>query len=317
MLETLLIGGIAGIATAIIVSLIFILVQRRKIANLQSTQQAWERAQETRRQQWQTRQEERFFEFESKLNEQIQQLRDDWQEWEARDAERAETLRRQYELATTQAHVEYELARLPRVEDTPLTLEHEHNISTRLQSPRLQGADLAHRNLSSRYLGYADLRNARLANANLFMADLSRAWLVGADLTEANLAATNLTEADLRGAVLTGANFQVADLNNSVLIGADLRKARNLTLEQISSAIFDDTTHFDEVIARRLPGGPYPHQRLALLTTSQTIEQDMSSPLPIATEQDMLSGDERETESREIDNSAAAWQERVSEPSPR
>src|SRR6266487_216215 len=135
MLEMLLIGGITGICAAIIVSLLFMLLQRRTIASAQSVQQAWERAQETRRQQWQTRQEERFFAFESMLSAQIQQLRDEWQEWEAKDAERAEILRHQYGLATTQAHIEYELARLPRVEDTPLTLEHQHNIPLRLGAP--------------------------------------------------------------------------------------------------------------------------------------------------------------------------------------
>lgn len=315
MLEMLLIGGVAGLCAAIIVALLFIWLQKHAIASAQSTQQAWERAQETRRQQWQTRQEERLFAFESKLNAQIQQLRDDWQEWEAKDAERAEMLRHQYERATAQAHIEYELARLPRVEDTPLTLEHEHNIPTRLPSPRLQGADLSHRNLSSRYLGYADLRDAQLINANLFMADLTRAWLAGADLTEANLSATNLTEADLRGAVLIGANFQVTDLNNSVLIGADLRQARNLTLEQISSAIFDDTTRFDESIASHLPGGPYPHQRLAPLPMPPALQQAISSALPRAAEQDMLSEPPKDLESRETDDSTP--RERISAPSPR
>ncbi len=315
MLEMLLIGGGAGICAAIIVALLFLWIQKRAIASAQETQQAWERAQETRRQQWQTRQEERLFEFESKLNAQIQQIRDDWQEWEAKDAERAEVLRHQYELATTQAHIEYELARLPRVEDTPLTLNHEHNIPMRLPSPRLQGADLSHRNLSSRYLGYADLRDAQLINANLFMADLSRAWLAGANLTEANLAATNLTEADLRGAVLIGANFQVTDLNNSVLIGADLRKARNLTLEQISSAIFDDTTRFDEAIARYLPSGPYPHQRLTLLPIPPAIQQDVSSSHPLVAGQDLRSEYPQETEGKETDDSTQ--RERISEPSPR
>ncbi len=290
MLEMMLVGGVAGICAAIIVSLLFILLQRRSIESTQSAQQGWERAQETRRQQWQTQQEGRLLEFERKLSAQIQQLRDAWQEWETKDAERAETLRRQYELATTQAHIEYELARLPRIEDTPLTFDQQHNIPTRRQSPRLQGADLSHRNLSSRYLGYADLRDAHLVNANLFMADLSRAWLAGADLSEADLSATNLTEADLRGAVLTGANFQVTDLNNSVLIGADLRKARNLTLEQIHSAIYDDTTRFDEIVANHLPSGPYPQQRLT--SAPVAIQQSISSSLSLAADrqqQDMMS----------------------------
>ena len=277
MLELVLIGVVAGVCAAVIVSLLFIMQLRRSNENMQSAQQAWERAQETRRQQWQTWQERQLAEFEGKMHALLQRLRDEWQEWEARDAERAETLRRQYELATTQAHIEYELAHLPRVEDMPLTLEHQQDGPGRWQSPRLQGADLSHRNLSSRYLGYADLRDARLVNANLFMADLSRAWLAGADLSEADLSASNLTEADLRGAILTGANFQVADLNNSVLIGADLRKARNLTLEQIHTSIYDDTTRFDEGFANRLPHGPYPQQRLA----APAIQQAFPSSLPL------------------------------------
>jgi uncharacterized protein YjbI with pentapeptide repeats len=152
---------------------------------------------------------------------------------------------------------------LPHVEDTPLTIGHQHPVTTHQQPPRLQGADLSQRNLSSRYLGYADLRDSKLLNANFFMADLFRAWLAGADLTGADLSAANLTEADLRGTILTGANFQVTDLNNAVLIGADLRGVRNLSLEQVQNAIYDDTTRFDDALANHLAQAPYPQQRLA------------------------------------------------------
>jgi len=252
MIETLLVVGIASIVAAVVLLLIAVSMQKRILGRIQAAQQAWERAQESHRLQWQMQQEWQFLELEKKLTTQIQQLQDLWQEWEAKDAERSETLKRQYELTTTQAHIEYELARLLRVEETPLTLDHRHNIATRWQSSRLQGADLSHRNLSSRYLGYADLRDAQLISANLFMADLFRAWLAGANLTDADLSAANLTEADLRGAILSRVNFQVADLDNAVLIGADLREARNLTLEQIHSAIYDDTTRFDETLASRL-----------------------------------------------------------------
>ncbi|MBV9709683.1 MAG: pentapeptide repeat-containing protein [Ktedonobacteraceae bacterium] len=263
MIETLLVGGLAGILTAIVISLLALSIQKRTLNRLQETQYAWERAQETRQQQWQEQQEKHLLPLENRLLTSIERLNAQWQDFEAKDAERAENLRRQYELSTTQAHIEYELARLPHVEDTPLTITRQHHTATRWQAPRLQGADLSHRNLSSRYLGYADLRDSKLLNANLFMADLFRAWLAGANLTGADLSAANLTEADLRGAILTGANFQVADLNNTVLIGADLRGVRNLTLEQVQNAIFDDTTCFDDALAIHLPRAPYPQQRFA------------------------------------------------------
>jgi Pentapeptide repeats (8 copies) len=263
MIETLLVGGGAGILTAIVISLLALSIQKSALNRIQEAQQAWERAQETRQQQWEERQEQHLLNIENKLLGNIEQLNTQWQDFEAKDTERVENLKRQYELATTQAHIEYELARLPHVEDTPLTIGRQHPASMRWQPPRLQGADLSHRNLSSRYLGYADLRDSKLLHANFFMADLFRTWLAGADLTEADLSAANLTEADLRGAILTGANLQVADLNNTVLIGADLRGVRNLSLEQIQNAIYDDTTCFDDALANHLTIAPYPQQRVA------------------------------------------------------
>lgn len=272
MIETLLVGGVAGILTAVIISLLALSIQKRALHRMQETRQAWERAQEVRQQQWEERQGQRLLTIENKLLENIERLNTQWQDFEARDTERAENLRRHYELATTQAHIEYELARLPHIEDTPLTVGRQHPVTTRWQPPRLQGADLAHRNLSSRYLGYADLRDSKLLQANFFMADLFRAWLAGADLTGADLSAANLTEADLRGAILTGANFQVADLNNTVLIGADLRGVRNLSLEQVQNTIYDDTTCFDDVLANHLPVAPFPQQRAAPFHLTPTRE---------------------------------------------
>jgi uncharacterized protein YjbI with pentapeptide repeats len=244
MLETLLVGGLAGILTAAVFLLLALSVLKRVVNRMQEAQQAWERAQETQHLQWLEKQEKRLLTSENNLLSGIEHLTTQWQKFEEKDVERVEVLRRQYELSTTQAHIEYELARLPHVEDTALTLTRQQQVNTRWQSPRLQGADLSHRNLSSHYLGYADLRDSKLVNANLFMADLFRAWLAGADLTGADLSGANLTEADLRGAILSGANLQVSDLNNAVLIGADLRGVRNLSPEQVKNALYDDTTRF-------------------------------------------------------------------------
>jgi uncharacterized protein YjbI with pentapeptide repeats len=263
MIETLLVGGLAGILTATVFSLLALSILKRAANRMQEAQQAWERAQEAHHQQWLAQQEKRLLTSENGLLSDIERLTSQWRSFEAKDAERVENLRRQYELTTAQAHIEYELARLPHVEDTSLTLTHQQQVSTNWQSPRLQGADLSHRNLSSHYLGYADLRDSKLINANLFMADLFRVWLAGADLTGADLSGANLTEADLRGAILTGANFQVTDLNNTVLIGADLRGVRNLSLEQVQNALYDDTTRFDDALASHLPSALYPQQRLA------------------------------------------------------
>ncbi len=116
-----------------------------------------------------------------------------------------------------------------------------------------QGANLAGLDLSHRYLGRADMRNAQLSRTNFFMADLSGACLADADLSEADLSGANLSHADLRGATLTGANLLVTDMNNAILTGADLLGARNLTTQQIYTAIYDSTTQLDEEIDITLP----------------------------------------------------------------
>src|SRR5205085_6014740 len=144
--------------------------------------------------------------------------------------------------------VEYELARLPRVEETPLPAspnDFRQHAFENWQPPRFQGVDLSHRDLSYLYLGRADLREAQLAGTIFYMADLSGATLAGADLSGADLSGANLSGTDLRNTILTNANLLVADLHNAVLIGANLRGARNLTPQQLCSAIYDGTTQFD------------------------------------------------------------------------
>ncbi len=194
-------------------------------------------------------QEQRAVEFEKKLTTQVEQLRAEWkikrQEHVEELIRQAETLTRQYEAAARQSRIEYELARLPRVEDTPLAIIEKgqyDNPDPHWQSAKLQGADLREYDLSHRYLGHADLRHAQLQKARLFMADLSGASLVEADLSEADLTTANLTGADLRGAILVGTNFLLTDLNNANLIGANLLKARNLSAEQVVTATYDSTT---------------------------------------------------------------------------
>jgi hypothetical protein len=74
------------------------------------------------------------------------------------------------------------------------------------------------------------------------MADLSGAFLTGADLSGADLSGANLAGADLRDTTLTGANFLIADLHSAILAGTNLFGARNLTTEQLDSAITEVAT---------------------------------------------------------------------------
>jgi hypothetical protein len=159
--------------------------------------------------------------------------------------------------------MEHELSQLPRLEDVPLPgpdHQQQHGFTAQRNPPNFQGHDLSRRDLSSRYLSHADLRQTNLSLTKLFMADLSWANLAEANLREAELSATNLTYANLRGAVLCGANLLVADLNHAILIGADLRNAHGLTLEQVTTTIYDATTLFDPELASKLPQKAHTHQ---------------------------------------------------------
>jgi uncharacterized protein YjbI with pentapeptide repeats len=72
-----------------------------------------------------------------------------------------------------------------------------------------------------------------------------RADLSGADLQRANLSYADATDANFRGA-----NFKDANLKGTILRGADLREVRNLTREQLTSAIIDETTLLPDYLQR-------------------------------------------------------------------
>jgi len=110
----------------------------------------------------------------------------------------------------------------------------------------LSGADLSRANLSG-----AILSGAILSGANLFEADLSRAILSGANLRGTDLSGANLNGAHLIEATLSGANLFVATLR-----GAVLRGAKNLTREQIESAIINEETQLPDYLqAETVTGG--------------------------------------------------------------
>ncbi|GAC1649242.1 MAG: hypothetical protein NVS4B12_18160 [Ktedonobacteraceae bacterium] len=259
MLGTLLLGGIIGIITAIVASLIALKIHQRSLSSTAIQQQGWEHAQEARQQQWEIQQEKRTAELEKKLSTNVRQVQQAWQKWEQKDAIREQTLKQQYEAITLHATLENEIEHLPHLEEASLpsveNQRHRATVSSTIPA-QLQGVDLSGRDLSRRYLGGANLRGAKLAQANLFMTDLSEACLAGADLSGADLSGANLIGADLREATLMGASVLVADLNNAILFGTNLQKTRNLTMEQIATTLYDSTTCFDEDIDITLPSIP-------------------------------------------------------------
>ena len=246
MAEMLVVGGIVSVLIAIVLmtQLITIKMQQQRLDNMHARQYAWERAQEVRQQRGQAILESYTREAEKKLAAQVQQVSMQWQIWAMEDAARVQDLTQQYKLAAERVSIAYELERIPRIEEAPLPGKQQSN-ETLWRPINLPGADLRRYDLSYRYLKQANLRNARLTNANLYMTDLSGACLAGADLTGADLSATNLTGTDLRGANLNGANFLIADMQQTMLEGANLLSARNLTAEQVCSAMIDENTQLD------------------------------------------------------------------------
>jgi hypothetical protein len=237
MIEILLVGGSIGFLAAIIGTLVVFRIQFRSLVRLHQQQDAWERTQESH-------QHFRYLE----LREQVQQLQQAWQTWEATTTQRVEALAQQLEVVMMQWNPEHEAAQLPRVDEIPLPpgpgTPRQH-IFDNWRPARFFRANLSHYDFSHRYLGYANLREAQLIGTNFYMADLFKANLAGANLAGADFSSANLSGADLHNATLTNANLLVADLHQAVLIGANLLGVRNLTRQQLSSAIYDDTTQLD------------------------------------------------------------------------
>lgn len=78
--------------------------------------------------------------------------------------------------------------------------------------------------------------------------DIAGAFVRRTDLSGASLQNANLAGADARNARFVGTDFKDANLKGTVLFGADLTDARNLTVEQLSEAIVDETTLLPDYI---------------------------------------------------------------------
>ncbi|GHO50090.1 pentapeptide repeat-containing protein [Ktedonospora formicarum] len=292
----------------------------------QAQQEVWEKAQDTRQQQWRTEQEKHLTEIEQHIQAQIHHLQTSWKSLEEFERQQREDLRQAFENSTRQAHAEFELARIPRVEDVPLPVKQDQSgkSTPRGQRVNLSGTDLSQRDLSSRYLGHANLSETILHDAKCFMADFSWANLRDADLANADLSGTNLTHTDLRGANLNGVNFLAADLYKTNLIGANLLNARNLTAEQLRTTVYDDSTLLDiepKKVQTNQDGGATLTNMRAIRTTKQQPAAPPTSqvtpaveppvtPMPstnnipdLAIEQPPTSG----TESKVDDENAMQW----------
>lgn len=90
---------------------------------------------------------------------------------------------------------------------------------------------------------------AGLSRRSSFRVDLAGAFIRRTDLSQANLEGANLQKADCTNVNFRGANFRGARLDGAILRGADLSGARNLTRQQIESAIIDERTILPDEIA--------------------------------------------------------------------
>lgn len=140
-----------------------------------------------------------------------------------------------------------------------------------LSSAKLMNADFANAemrgaSLVGAYLGSAKMRRVNLENADLDSASLHEADLRDADLRHAsmrfaglvhtslegsNLRRADLTRSVLHGAGLLGANLDQTDFQEARFIGVqilatDFRLALNLSRNQMSGLLFDETTLFSD-----------------------------------------------------------------------
>lgn len=80
--------------------------------------------------------------------------------------------------------------------------------------------------------------------------DLHGAFVRRTDLSGASLRGANMRKVDATNANFRGADFEGALLDGAMLRGADLTGAKNLTLEQLSSAVIDGATILPSYIDR-------------------------------------------------------------------
>ncbi|MCB8840603.1 pentapeptide repeat-containing protein [Aurantimonas sp. VKM B-3413] len=78
--------------------------------------------------------------------------------------------------------------------------------------------------------------------------DFEGAVLRTLDFTGINLTSANLKRVDARKTIFARVNFLHADLSGADLRGADLTGAKNTTMDQLQSAVVDETTRLPDYI---------------------------------------------------------------------
>lgn len=83
-----------------------------------------------------------------------------------------------------------------------------------------------------------------------YRVDLHGAFIRRTDLRGASLVGANFSGTDAAGADFSEADFRDANLDDANLRGADMTGAKNLTVEQLSRAILDETTILPDYVDR-------------------------------------------------------------------
>ena len=123
--------------------------------------------------------------------------------------------------------------------------------SASLAFAKFQRADLLQANFSNAQAAGADFTGVGGGGAEFTGANLTSSIFQSADLRGANLRGADLEHANLQGVNLEGANLQGADLS-----GADLSNAKNLTIQQVTSACTLFQTILDKPLKAQLAHSP-------------------------------------------------------------
>jgi sensor domain CHASE-containing protein len=117
-------GSIVAIicGVAIVVSVLIVLsVHLHHLLRVRALHLNWEQERLRDQQCWEVLQEKRISELEVRLTTQVQLLQEAWHHWESTDAALVAAQIQQYEQEIARMNLEYEVLRLPRTEDVPLS----------------------------------------------------------------------------------------------------------------------------------------------------------------------------------------------------
>jgi hypothetical protein len=131
-----------------------------------------------------------------------------------------------------------------------------------LSTANLAGADLSSSVLNNINFEGSNLRGANLSgsmlqNCKFRGANLSETLIIRSDLRRSDLAVANLTDADLRRSRMQEVVLLGAVMDRTVILNTDLRSVRFATEQQLSAAIWDETTQMP-VLVTTLSDGVEP-----------------------------------------------------------